>query len=130
MSSAEGTTPVAPRTDAHAAEGTLAPLLDVAFGFFVWMLHLVAIYVAAALACGLGVVGAGALSPAGLVTALAIATVAAAAIVALHALRRWRGLRDRPERRFRMAVTVGADAIAIVAIVWQLVAIGLVPPCA
>jgi uncharacterized membrane protein YidH (DUF202 family) len=105
-------------------------LLDAAFGLFVWMAHLVAIYVAAALACGLGLVGTGARNPTTLASVLAATTVVGAGIVALHATRRWRQMRDFPERRFRMTVTVGADAIAIVAIMWQLIAIGLVPPCA
>jgi hypothetical protein len=57
-------------------------------------------------------------------------TVAADAIVVVHALRRYRRRREAPEQRFRMSVTIGADAIAAVAITWQLIAILLVPICA
>ena len=112
-----------------AAEGTVTPLLDATFGFFVWLGHLVVVYVAAALACGLGLVGPFGRGAAGLVTALGLATLVAAVAVVLHAVRRWRRLRMVPERRFRVLVTVGCDAIALVAIVWQLLAIGLVPVC-
>jgi len=56
----------------------------------------------------------------GFATALVLVTVAAAAIVVLHAL-------PRP-RQFRMWVTIGSSAIATVAIVWQLFAFLLVPP--
>ena len=61
---------------------------------------------------------------------LALVTVAAAAVVVLHATRRYRQQRDLPDRRFRMAVTIGNDAVATVAIAWQLLAITLVPLCA
>ena len=111
------------------AGGTVGSLLDAAFGFFVWMAHLLTIYIAAALACGLGLVGADGRSPAGLRTALVVATVVAAVVVALHAARRWRQQRARPNANFRMSVTLGCDAIATVGIVWQLLAIGLVPAC-
>jgi hypothetical protein len=113
----------------RVGEGTVGPLLDSAFGFFVWMAHLVAIYVAAALACGFGVVGARARGTFDLVGTLAIVTLVVAAIVIAHAIRRWRHLRGVNERRFRMVVTVGGDAIALVAILWQLLAIGMVPAC-
>lgn len=63
------------------------------------------------------------------VTVLTVITVAAAAIVVWHAGRRYRQQRELPERRFRMAVTMGCDAIATVAIAWQLLAILLVPAC-
>jgi len=130
MASPEHTAPADARPGARARRATARSLLDAAFGLFVWMAHLVAIYVAAALGCGLDLVGTAARSPATLASGLATTTVVAAGVVALHATRRWRQLRDFPERRFRMTVTLGADAIAIVAIMWQLIAIGLVPPCA
>jgi amino acid transporter len=105
------------------------PLLDATFGFFVWAAHLLTVYVAAALACGLGLVGRGPGTTA-LTTALVIATILAAAAVVVHSVRRWRQQRERPELRFRMSITVGCDAVAAVAIVWQILAILLVPPCA
>jgi hypothetical protein len=117
------------RAGVDLSRRTLAPLLDAAFGFFVWAAHLVGIYVAAALACGLDAVRTGALGPAGLRSVLVAVTALAAAVVALHGVRSWRRRREAPEPRFRVAVTVGCDAIAALGIVWQLLAIGLVPVC-
>jgi hypothetical protein len=110
------------------AEGTVGPLLDAAFGMFAWGAHLLTIYIAAALACGLGFVKAG--SSASLLTALVLATAIAEIVVVLHALRRWHQQRGRPDKRVRLVVTLGCDAIATVAIVWQLLAIAMVPACA
>ena len=118
------------RADAGPTEGTVGPLLDGAFGFFAWIAHLVAIYVVEALACGLGLVRADGGTRTALVAALVAATLVAAAVVALHAVRRWRRQRERQELRFRMSFTIGCDAIAAVAIVWQLLALALVPACA
>src|SRR5690242_15567563 len=107
-------------------ENSVAPLLDGAFGFFVWAIHLLAIYIATALACVLGLGTAAASTRTGFLAMLGLVTLVAAAIVLLHAVRRYRQQRDIPDQRFRMSVTVGCDAIATVAIVWQLLAIGLV----
>ncbi len=100
------------------------------FGFFVWAAHLLAIYVATALACQFGLGGSDGEARASFVAALVVVTVVAAAVVVLHALLRYRQQRDVPDRRFRMSVTMGCDAIATAAIAWQLVAISLVPICA
>jgi len=109
----------------------LSRLLDVAFGFFVWAAHFLIVYIATALACALG---PGAASAGGgraaLLTALVLVTVAAAAIVMLHALRRYRQQRELSDHGFPLSVTIGCDAIALVAIVWQLFPIFLVPACA
>ena len=56
-------------------------------------------------------------------------TAAAVAVVVLHAARRYRELSGLPARRFRMWITIGGDAIATVAIAWQLFPILLVPIC-
>jgi hypothetical protein len=113
------------------ADAAVAPLLDAAFGLFVWMAHLLTVYIAAALACGLGLVArSGGRTAAGLATVLVAVTVAATVMVAVHAGARWRQQRASPDRRFRLSLTLGADAIAFVAIVWQLLAIALVPVCA
>jgi len=116
--------------EAGPSERAIAPLLDTAFGLFVWMGHLLTIYITAALACGLGLIGTGGRTAAAFVTTLVVVTVVATATVAVHAVVRWRQQRELPETRFRAGVTVGADAIAIVAVVWQLLAIALVPACA
>ena len=119
--------------DAELEEGAqvkgLSRLLDLAFGFFIWAAHFLVVYIATALACALGIGTASAGIRAAFLAALALVTVAAAAVVVWHALRRYRQQRDLPEQRFRMAVTVGCDAIAAVAIAWQLFPILLVPLC-
>lgn len=117
-----------PGLESPHEERTVAPLLDVAFGFFVWMAHLLTIYIATALACGLGVVARTGRAP--LLVTLVAVTLLAAGVVFLHALRRWRRYRHAPDRRFRMSLTLGGDALATLAIVWQLLAVLIVPLCA
>jgi hypothetical protein len=115
------------RTGAKA-EG-LGRLLDPAFGFLVWAAHFLAVYVATALACVLGLGAAGTGARSSFVTTFAVATLAAVAATMLHALRRYRQQRAHPDLHFRMSVTIGCDAIASVAIAWQLFPILLVPAC-
>lgn len=112
--------------DIRAKTRTLLRLLDLAFGFFVWSVHLLTIYVATAVVCVLGVGPRGQML---LAAALALVTVAAATAVIWHGLRRYRQPHDASEDRFRMAIAVGGDGIALVAIAWQLFPILLVPPC-
>ena len=122
------------RVDAKDSASTktegVARLLDPAFGFIVWAVHFLAVYIATALACvlWLGTAGAGASSS--FQATLALATVATAAAALLHAVRRCRQQRAVPELHFRMTVTIGCDAIASVAFLWQLFPILLVPACA
>ena len=115
---------------AARADGGLPSLLDLGSGFFVWAAHFLAVYVTAAVACVLGLGAAGRGARAVFVTVLIVVTLAAAAVNATHAVRRYRRDHGAPERRFRMGVTLGGDAIATVAIVWQLFPLLLVPPCA
>jgi hypothetical protein len=103
-------------------------LLDLAFGFFIWAAHFLLVYVGAALACALAPDAAG--SSAVLQTVLALATFGAAAAVVLHGLRHYRRQRNAPDERFPAAVAIGCDAIAFIAIVWQLFPVFLVPACA
>jgi len=105
-------------------------LLDAMFGFFVWAAHLFAIYIPTALACQFGLGAAGRSGRVGFVAVLVLVTIAAAAIVVVHALRRYREQRHASDRQFRMAVTLGCDTVATVAIAWQLLALALVPLCA
>lgn len=118
------------RRPAREVGAGLRGLLDVAFGLFVWAAHFLVIYIATAVSCQLGLGAAAAGARTTFLTVLALVTLAAAAVVVLHALRRWRQQRDLPVRRARMTITVGNDAIAAVAILWQLLAISLVPLCA
>lgn len=111
------------------AEGVVH-LLDPAFGFVVWAVHFLAVYIATALACVLWLDAASAGARPGFQATLALASVATAAVTVLHAVWRYRQLRAVPDLHFRMVVTIGCDAIASVAIAWQLFPILLVPACA
>ena len=122
-----------PRTDTDVVEAGpsregLPRLLDLAFGFFLWAAHFLIVYVGAAVACALVPTAAG--GSLALTAALVLTTIVAAAIVVLHAVRRYRQQHELTEQRFPMLVTIGCDAIALVAIVWQLFPIFLVPACA
>jgi hypothetical protein len=122
-----------PRTDIESVETGpptegLSRLLDLAFGFFLWAAHFLIVYVGAAVACAL--VPTAAAASLSLTAALVLTTIVAAAIVVLHAVRRYHQQHEFPEQRFPMLVTIGCDAIALVAIVWQLFPIFLVPACA
>src|SRR3954451_11609819 len=88
----------------------LLPLLDTVFGFFVWAVHLLAVYVPTAVTCQLGLGGAGAATRTGFQIGLVAVTAIAAAVVVVHAVRRWHQQRGVAERRFRMSVTLGAGA--------------------
>ena len=101
-----------PAVRSQREEKTISPLLDAVFGFLVWAIHLLAIYIATALACVLGLGTAAAGTRMGFLTILALVTVVAAASVVLHALRRYRQQRAVLEQRFRMSITIGCDAIA------------------
>jgi hypothetical protein len=113
----------------RARTGTVRPLLDAVFGFLVWAAHLLTVYIATAVACQLGLGVAGASTRTSFLATLAIVTVAADAAVMVHTLRHSQWEREMPVHHFRMSVTIGADAIAAVAITWQLLAIPLVPVC-
>ena len=121
-----------PSVDAGATAppraGTVRPLLDLAFGFFVWAVHFLVVYIGTALACVLGLSAASRGSRTIFVISLGVVTLVAVAVVVLHALRRYRQHRTQPA--FRTAVAMGSDAIACVAIAWQLFPLLLVPVCA
>jgi hypothetical protein len=116
--------------DARSARGPVSTLLDSAFGLFVWAAHLLTIYVATALACQLGLGASAARARWTFVTILVVITLATLALVGLHAWRRYRVWHHLPERQLRMVVAIGGDAIASIAIAWQLLALLLVPLCA
>ena len=121
-----------PRLDLDAAApgtaGSVSPLLDLAFGFFVWAAHFLVIYIGTALACVLGLGAASRGSRTTFVISLGVVTLVAVAVVVLHALRRYR--QHRTQLPFRTSVTIGCDATATVAIAWQLFPLLLVPVCA
>ena len=115
--------------EARGEAGVLSRLLGLVFGFLIWVLHFLAVYAATAVACvlGLGAADAGVRST--FVTALVIVTVAAAAIVVLHALKTYRRRGEVPNRRFLSGITIGHDAIATVGILYLLFPILMVPLC-
>jgi cytochrome bd-type quinol oxidase subunit 2 len=110
------------------AEG-LRELLDPAFGLFAWAVHFLVVYVATAVACVLGLGAAGTDARSALQATLVVLTAAALAATLLHVLRRYRQQSGDPGLQFRMSLTTGCDAIAMVAIGWQLFPIVLVPAC-
>jgi hypothetical protein len=115
--------------EAQGEAGVLSRLLGLAFGFFVWVVHFLAVYTATAVACVLGLRAADAGARSTFVTALVIVTVAAAAVVGLHALKTYRRRDEAPNRRFLRGITIGHDAIAAVGILYQLFPILMVPLC-
>jgi hypothetical protein len=118
-----------PRSTAPPAREGLARLLDPAFGFLIWAAHFLVVYIGAAVACVVGIGAASGAARTVFLTALAIVTLAASALVAWHALRRYRQFRGVPGSDFRISITVGIDAIAVLAILWQLFPIFLAPVC-
>jgi hypothetical protein len=117
------------RSALYKTEG-LARLLDPVFGLLAWAVHFLVVYVAAAVACVLGLGAASASVRSSFLIVLAVVTVATVGAVIVHAVRRYRQQRGVPDLGFRMAVTIGCDAIAGVAILWQLFPLVLVPACA
>jgi hypothetical protein len=116
--------------DARSARGPVTTLLDSAFGLFVWAAHLLTIYIATATACQLGLGASSTRAQTTFVATLVIYTLAMLALVGMHARRRYRAQHGVAERQLRMVVTIGGNAIASIAIAWQLLAILLVPLCA
>jgi hypothetical protein len=114
---------------AETKSETVTPLLDPAFGFFVWALHFLIIYIATALACSLALATASAHARSVFVASLVFITIVAMSISALHLHRRFAVQRGKPALQFRMVLTIGCDVLAIVAIAWQLFAVLLVPLC-
>ena len=115
-------------TDGRRGAGVSA-LLDSAFGFLAWAAHFLIVYISTAVSCVLGLGAAGTHMQTSVLASLAVLTILACIILASHAMRRHSQLRDNPEQEFRLAVTIGCDAIAIFAIAGQIPAIMLVPLC-
>jgi hypothetical protein len=114
--------------DARIEGRGVVRLVGSAFGFFVWAAHLLVVYIAEAVACQLAV--ASVLSPgAGLIALLAMSTVLTALLVIAHAWRVSRRWRADGEDAFLARIGVGQDAIATLAILWQLIPLFTVPIC-
>jgi hypothetical protein len=104
-------------------------LLDASFGFGVWAIHLLAVYVATAVACQLGLGSRDATLQSSVLVTLIALTVGAAAVVTLHAVKRYRQQKAMAGRGFLAQLAVGQDAVATVAILWQLIPLTMVPLC-
>jgi hypothetical protein len=96
-------------------------LLDAAFGFFVWAVHLIVIYVVEAVACQLGRTA--------FVAALVLVTLIAAALVLWHGWKRYGQRHETRSHGFLIRIAIGQDALAALAILWQLFALLMVPVC-
>lgn len=94
-----------------------ATALRLASGVIVWALHFAAVYGFTALACARG--WSAAVAPA-IATATALAALAALAIVVA-------GMRKRTE--FDSWLMAGIAALSLVAILWEAIAVLLVPAC-
>src|SRR5699024_2585922 len=105
-------------------------LLDAMLGLILWAVHFLAVYVGAAVACVLQIGVESTDARTTLRVVLTLVTVGAAALVALHGWRRYGQQRHMADQRFRMSASIGCDAIAVVAILLQLLAIWFVPVCA
>jgi hypothetical protein len=114
---------------ARASPDGLWRLLDPAFGLIAWAIHLLVIYIAAAVACARGFGAASEGASSGLLASLVGVTLVAAAIVIAHGVSRYRRDRAFAERNFRWAITVGMDAIGALAILWQLFPLLIAPVC-
>jgi hypothetical protein len=116
-------------SDRPTGQGSVGRLLDPAFGFFVWALHLVTIYVVNALFCVLGIASRTPRAGTTLIVCLVAVTIVAAVIVVIHSVRRYRQRPESENQGFLMNMAVGQDAIAAVAILWQLIPIFMTPVC-
>lgn len=114
----------------HSAAATWFRLLDPTFGYLVWTVHFLVVYVGAAVACVLGLGSSGKGAQTAFLATLAAVTAAALALLAAHAARRYRQHRGVADRQLRLSVTLGNDALAAVAVAWQLFPILLAPVCA
>ena len=109
--------------------GGLPRLLDSVFGFGVWAVHLLIVYVASAVACQVGLGSQPGSVQSGVVGTLCVVTLAAAAIVVWHGIRRYRQQSHMRDRGFLERIAVGHDAVAALAILWQLMPLLMVPLC-
>lgn len=120
-----GQAPLDPPTEA----GDVSRLLDAAFGFGVWAAHFLVVYVSTAVACQLGLGSrAASVQFAVVVTLVAVTSLSAGAVV-WHGAKRYRQQQGMREPGFLLRIAVGHDAIATLAILWQLIPLLMVPLC-
>ena len=109
--------------------GGLSRLLDSVFGFVVWAVHLLIVYVSTAVACQLGLGSQPSSVQSTAVATLCLVTFATAAIVVWHAIRRYRQQSRMRDEGFLARIAVGHDSVAALAILWQLMPLLMVPLC-
>jgi hypothetical protein len=112
-------------TESEPETGAVYRLLDPAFGFGVWALHLLVVYVSTAVACQLGLASRDASVQSSVLMTLIAITLVAAAVVVAHAVRRY----HQHDHGFLARLAVGHDAVAALAILWQLMPLMMVPLC-
>lgn len=116
-------------TEPATGAGVVYRLLDPAFGFGVWALHLLVIYVSTAVACQVGLGARDATVQSRVVMTLIAVTLLAAAVVVVHAVKRYRQQPEVRDHGFLVRIAVGHDAVAALAILWQLMPLMMVPLC-
>ena len=104
-------------------------LLDPAFGFGVWAVHFLAIYVSTAVSCQVGLGDQAARAQSAVSATLVAVTLLAAAIVTMHAVKRYQQQSQAQDQGFLLMIAVGHDAVAVLAILWQLMPLTMVPLC-
>jgi len=116
----------------RAQQGQPTPvvrLLDSVFGFVLWAVHLLIVYVATAVACQIGLGSQPRRVQSTVVGILCVVTLAVAGIVVWHAIRRYGQQKQMRDRGFLARIAVGHDAVAALAILWQLMPLLMVPVC-
>jgi hypothetical protein len=115
--------------EARTGRGLVYSLLNPAFGFFVWAGHFLLVYITEAVACQLGLEFRDERGHSVFLGMFAIITVLAAAVVLAHGLRRWKHRVEAGDDGFLIRITAGDDAVAALAILWQLFPLFMVPVC-
>jgi hypothetical protein len=113
----------------QTGRGVVHRLLDPVFGFFVWAGHFFVIYITEAIACQLAFAFRDERVHSGLLIVLAFITGLSAAVVMAHGFGRWKRRGEGGDHGFTVGITAGNDALAAVAILWQLFPIFTAPVC-
>lgn len=109
--------------------GVVYRLLDPVFGFGVWAAHLLVVYVSTAVMCQLGLGSREATVQSNVLISLSVVTLVAAALVLGHAAKRYRQRQEMRDHGFLVRIAIGHDAVAALAIIWQLMPLWMVPLC-
>lgn len=116
-------------TEPGSPVSVVSRLLDPAFGFGVWAFHFLVIYVSTAVACQVGLGSRDATVRSIVVMSLVAITLLAATVVVRHAVKRYRQRSEAHDGGFLVTLAVGHDAVAALALLWQLMPLTMVPLC-